>query len=105
MDPTDAFFTHTIVGAPLTVLLGRRQTLVGPSSAGVEVDLARGGHRLSDTWSEWAVLSHACDPVGHPRTRPGPVRRWLERRALLIALAGLLALAGTVVFWGVQTWI
>lgn len=105
MDPTDAFFTHTIVGAPLTVLLGRRQTLSGPSTDGVEVDLARGRYRLSDTWSEWAVLSHACDPVGHPRMRPGPVRRWLERRALLIALAGLLALAGSAVFWGVQAWI
>ena len=49
MDSTDAFFTHTIVGAPLTVLLGRRQTLASLSSAGVEVDLAHGGHRLSDT--------------------------------------------------------
>ena len=25
MDPTDAFFTQTVVGAPFTVLLGRRR--------------------------------------------------------------------------------
>ena len=104
MDETDAFFTHTIVGAPLTVLLGRRQSMPGTHGTGVEVGLSSGSWRLSDLWSEWAVLSHACDPVGHPRMRPGPVRRWLERRALLIALAGLLCLAGSAVFWGIQLW-
>ena len=104
MDETDAFFTHTIVGAPLTVLLGRRQSIPGTQGTGVEIGLSSGAGRLSDVWSEWAVLSHACDPVGHPRMRPGPVRRWLERRALLIALAGLLGLAGSAVFWGVQLW-
>ena len=104
MDETDAFFTHTIVGAPLTVLLGRRQPLTDPRAEGLSVNASSGQASLSDRWQQWAVLSHACDPVGQPRLRPGPLRRWLERRALLIALTGLLALLGSAAFWGVQAW-
>lgn len=104
MDETDAFFTHTIVGAPLSVLLGRRQKLPPPSAQGLQVNPATAEARLSQTWQEWAVLSHACDPVGQPRMRPGPVRRLLERHALWIALAGVLALLGTALFWGMWLW-
>jgi hypothetical protein len=104
MDQSDAFFTHTIVGAPLTVLLGRRQPLPTSPHGGMEIETGTGQSRLSRNWADWAVLSHACDPVGHPRMRPGPLRRRLERHALLIALAGLAALTGTAIFWGVQVW-
>lgn len=104
MDETDAFFTHTIVGAPLTVLLGRRQTRSDLQAQGLVVDARSGQTRLSAVWQQWAVLSHACDPVGQPRMRPGPVRGWLERHALLIALTGLLALLASAAFWGSQTW-
>lgn len=104
MDETNAFFTHTIVGAPLSVLLGRRQGLPDSQAAGLTVDMARGETRLSRIWTEWIVLSHACDPVGQPRVRPGKLRRVLERHALWIALLGLLALLGSVAFWGYQHW-
>ena len=105
MNATDAFFTHTIVGAPLTVLLGRRQNTVHPHTEGLAVNLHDGQGRLSATWQEWMVLSHACDPVGQPRMRPGPLRRWLERHALWIALAGLLSVSGSALFWLVPPWI
>jgi hypothetical protein len=104
MDETDAFFTHTIVGAPLSVLLGRRQAQPIAQAGGLKVDLGTGETRLSRLWQEWAVLSHACDPVGQPRLRPGRVRRALERHALWIALTGVLALIGTAAFWGVWLW-
>ncbi|WP_310565011.1 hypothetical protein [Hydrogenophaga sp.] len=104
MDETDAFFTHTIVGAPLSVLLGRRQAHPNTQASGLKVDLGTGETRLSRLWQEWVVLSHACDPVGQPRLRPGRLRRALERHALWIALAGALALVGTAVFWGVWLW-
>ena len=104
MDSTDAFFTHTIVGAPMSVLLGRRLTRAEAAPEGLRVDLGDGGAQLSPGWREWLVLSHAGDPVGQPRLRPGPLRRHLERHALWLALTGLLALAGSAVFWGLMQW-
>lgn len=104
MDETDAFFTHTIVGAPLSVALGRRQGVPNSQTSGLKVDMAEGETRLSHIWQEWVVLSHACDPVGQPRMRPGRVRRSLERHALWIALLGLLALLGSAGFWGYLLW-
>lgn len=104
MDSTDAFFTHTIVGAPLSVLLGRRLTAADTPAQGLHVNLKDGQARLSPLWQEWVLLGHAGDRVGQPRLRPGRLRRLLERHALWLALAGLLALGGTAVFWGLMQW-
>lgn len=104
MDDADAFFTQTIVGAPFTVSLGRRRRLLDGSKEGLELDLQSGESRLTRLWQDWIVLSHACDPVGQPRLRPGRLRRLLERHALWIALLGLLSLAGAGIFWGVMRW-
>ncbi|QHE76623.1 hypothetical protein [Hydrogenophaga sp. PBL-H3] len=99
MDETDAFFTHTIVGAPFSVLLGRRQGPASASTQGMEVSLAKGDMVLTEGWRSWAMLDHLDPPAGTPRRRPRRVRRWLERHALLIALAGLLMVLGSAVFW------
>jgi hypothetical protein len=101
MDETDAFFTHTIVGAPFSVLLGRRQSPSVPSHEGLQVPLADGAAGLSEGWRNWALLDHLDTPAGQPRRRPKRLRRWLERHALLIALLGLLMLAGSAVFWAI----
>ncbi len=105
MDPADAFFTQTVVGAPFTVLLGRRR-LPGHAGGreGLEVDLSTGRFRLTRLWREWIVLSHACDPVGQPRPRPGRLRARLERHALWVAMSGLLALSASAVSWGLLLW-
>lgn len=104
MDDTDAFFTHTIVGPPLSVLLGRRQNRSGQHAAGLQVDPGSGQTRLSRLWQDWVVLSHACDPVGQPRLRPGRLRRALERHALWVAVTGLLSLTVSAAFWSVWLW-
>ena len=77
MDDTDAFFTQTVVGAPFSVLLGRRRRSGGTGAEGLHIDLATGESRLSQLWQEWAVLSHATPP-GTARARPGRVRRLME---------------------------
>jgi hypothetical protein len=104
MDETDAFFTQTIVGSPLTVLLGRRLDPTNAPTQGLAVGLSSGQSRLTRFWQDWVILSHACDPVGHPRMRPGKLRRFLERHALGIALLGLLALLGSAISWGLLQW-
>lgn len=101
MDETDAFFTHTIVGAPFSVLLGRRQGPANASTQGLQVPLGDGKAALSEGWRSWAVLDHLDAPAGQPRPRPKRLRRWLERHALLIALLGLLMLLGSAVFWAI----
>lgn len=103
MDPTDAFFTQTVVGAPFTVLLGRRRQPGGTQAEGLRIDLATGESRLSQLWQEWALLSHATPP-GTARTRPGRVRRLMERHALWVAVLGLLSLTGSAVSWGLLLW-
>ena len=104
MNETDAFFTHAIVGPPQSVILGRRLTADAARKDGLHIDLASGHNQLSTLWSEWVVLSHATDDTGKPRMRPGRLRGMLERHALLIALAGLLALATAGTLLGMQLW-
>lgn len=104
MDATDAFFTQTIVGAPLTVLMGRRLRADDSSLQGLEIDLSSGNHRLSVAWQDWFVLNHADDTPGTPRKRPSLMRRKLERHALWVAVLGLLALVVTAVYWGAEQW-
>ncbi|MEZ5663189.1 MAG: hypothetical protein R3E94_06610 [Burkholderiaceae bacterium] len=105
MDETDAFFTHTIVGAPVSVLMGRRMGMSDLKRQGVNVDLAAGRHRLSDSWHDWWILSHASDRPGRPRPRPDRLRLWLERHALWLAMLGVTCLAGSGLLWVVMQWL
>ena len=104
MDPTDAFFTQTIVGQPFTVLLGRRQQTHPSSAQGLEIDLSTGESQLCRLWHEWIVLNHEDDAPGTPRRRPGRARRRLERHALWLAFLGMTSLVATLAFWGVRQW-
>lgn len=104
MDQTDAFFTQTVIGAPFTALMGRRRTPGQAGTEGLDVHLGTGAPRLTRLWQEWVVLSHACDPVGVPRLRPGRVRRVLERHALWLAALGLVSLLASAAVWGMTLW-
>lgn len=100
MNDTDAFFTQTIVGAPFSVVLGRRLGQKDFSAAGIEVKLDTGEHRLSDVWNDWMVSHPALDKPGQPRAHPGRLRLLLERHALWLAALGLSSLAASVLLWG-----
>lgn len=104
MDDTNAFLTQTIVGAPFSVLLGRRLEADQLSAQGIEVPLHGGDTRLSRVWKDWMEMGCTRDRPGHPRRRPGLVRRWLERRALGLAILSLLSLIATAIFWGLIAW-
>ena len=105
MTEQDAFFTHTIVGAPMSVLLGRRAP--GSGDSGLELDAETGATRLSPAWQPWAIQRFSEWPMGVPMKRPGKWRRALERHALLLAGLGLVALVVgllMVVLAGSQLW-
>ena len=104
MEDSDAFFTQTIVGAPLTVMMGRRQSPGASSPEGLALNLATGESKLTRLWREWLVLSHETDPAGQTRRRPGRLRLVLERHALWIALLGLSSLAASLLVWGLIAW-
>jgi hypothetical protein len=105
MSETDAFFTQTIVGAPMSVLLGRQFSQpVDLGSEGLQIDLASGADMLSPGWRSWIITTQACAPVGIPRMRPTRYRRWLERYALVIAAVGLLSCLITAVYWSLTSW-
>lgn len=105
MSETDAFFTQTIVGAPLSVLLGRQ---IRPpdhgDSEGLQIGLLQETESLSPSWRSWTISTQACAPVGIPRMRPTRLRRSLERYALVIAVLGLLSLLATALYWGLMPW-
>lgn len=104
MDDTNAFFTQTIVGAPLSVLLGRPLQAGHPAAQGIEIPLRGGDARPSPGWKDWMVMASDGDQPGLPRRRPGRARRWLERHALGLAVFGMLSLVLTAIFWGFISW-
>lgn len=105
MTEADAFFTQTIVGAPLSVLLGRRVARPASGGEGLQARMDSPDTSLTPSWREWVINTRACAPVGQPRPRPGPWRCRLERHAFWIAGLGLLSLAASGAMWVFLRWI
>lgn len=101
MDDTDRYFTHTIVGAPVTLILGSRKAPPAPLFSGVEVSARDGSRTLSDGWRHDLLLRRPGDPwrAGTPRHWPGPARRWIERHALWIGISGWTVAMALVAAW------
>lgn len=103
MDPVDLNFTYSIVGPPMSVVLGKRASARDGSAAGVAVSMKGARPRLSTEWLEWWLLRTAEEWAGgRARRRPGRARLWLERHGLLLASLGVLLLAveaGVVLAW------
>lgn len=89
MNETDAFFTHSIVGAPRSLILGRRMHPAQLAREGIEIPRSANPPRLTRAWQDWMVLRHDDDRPGMPRPRPGKFRRFMERHALIVLLLGL----------------
>ena len=104
MQETDAFFTQTLVGPPVTVMMGRGRSLAVAGKEGLLIELPSGESRLTQMWIDWVLLGPARDSLGHPRVRPGRLRRAMERHALWLAGSGVGALLVTVAYWGVMLW-
>lgn len=106
MDEQDAFFTQAVVGAPFSVLLGRRMSAPAARAQGLALEPATGESRLDDAWRPWVMERLAELPPGVPRARPKGFRRWLERHALGVAVLGLISLAGGLVLMAqAQGWL
>lgn len=103
MSETDAFFTQTIIGAPVSVSLGRQLNLPNnPASEGLQVDLASGTSRLAPGERPWVVSTQPAPvPVETARMR---CKRWLERHALAVAASGLLGWLATAAHWSLSPW-
>jgi hypothetical protein len=92
-DAVDLNLTHWIVGTPVSVSLGRRSAPPAPGSEGVQIDLASGRVRPNPGWQAWWRLYTGEEWFTTPQARPGPVRLWLQRHALVLAAASLALLA------------
>jgi ketosteroid isomerase-like protein len=104
MDDTDRYFTHTIVGAPFTLMLGERAASpaqAAPLFSGVQVSAHDGSRSLSAVWREDVLLRRPGDPwlAGTPRRWPGPARVWVERHALWLGASGWIAAAAIGAVW------
>lgn len=93
MNEQDAYFTHTIVGAPFSMLMGRRMRADDDRGEGLILEPEDGSVRLAPAWQPWVIDRVQDWPAGLPRRRPRGMRRWLERHAFGVALLGTTALA------------
>lgn len=93
VDPTDLNFTYSIVGPPMSVVLGTRADSRDYSATGVGIDMRDSRHILGRNWMEWWLLRQEAEWIGKVRRRPSARRLWLERHGLLLAGLGLGLLA------------
>jgi hypothetical protein len=101
---TNTFFTETIVGRPVSLMLGRRETL--RKRPGVDYEPRR-GMRLAQFWhhdlenNQWRYAAQFGSPV---QARAGAARLFLERHALRLALLALLVLVLAPLLYLASAW-
>lgn len=100
MTDEDIFFTHTVVGQAMSIEMGRpmdrKSAHAQTQSPGSQAGFVGSHFSLPQVWKDWCLIQGAYPYAGLPRRRPGRFRRWLERHALILALAGLLMLVLTI---------
>jgi hypothetical protein len=96
MNDEDMFFTNTIVGSALSLPLGNIPPKQTRYDDGLQIGLLSGRRSLSKSWLDWLLVQGGYPYIGHPRRRPGGLRRWIERYALLIGMTGILMVLAAV---------
>jgi hypothetical protein len=96
MTDEDLFFTHTIVGSALSLHLGSASEPSARQSVGLQVNMRNASTSLDRAWKDWVLIQGAYPYAGLPRRKPGALRRWIERHALLIGVVGLLVTLGAL---------
>ncbi len=112
MQEADLYFTHTIVGAPFTVPLGKPQQLPALHRDALSISARSGRLQLGGDWLSWfSVYARGQAPIGAPWRVPGKFRRFLMRYALVLALSGWLvaallaaAVAGVLAYQATDSW-
>ncbi len=90
MTDEDMFFTNTIVGSALSLPLGNIPPKQTRYDDGLQIGMLSGRRSLGKSWLDWLLIQGSYPYIGHPRRRPGDLRRWIERYALVIGIAGIL---------------
>jgi hypothetical protein len=94
MQDADLYFTQTIVGAPMTLPLGRPLRRAARHAAALEIDPRTGHAALTPGWQEWLDAHTQTEaPAGAAWRRPGALRRFLVRRTVLVSASGWLVAA------------
>lgn len=108
MTDQDIFFTHTIVGPRLSVGLGRRLDSTShatkPGVSWLIANLGEGRFWLDPDWKERWLINSGSPRAGAPWRKPGPVRRWLERYAIALAVAGLMLMGLACAMLAIAFW-
>jgi hypothetical protein len=96
MTDEDMFFTNTIVGSALSLPLGNIPPKQTRYDDGLQIGMLSGRRSLGTSWLDWLLIQGSYPYIGHPRRRPGALRRWIERYALLIGITGFLMVLAAV---------
>lgn len=87
MDQADVYFTSTIVGSPVTLVLGTPVSGPTATMGAMTIDLRASQPRFAENWRDWVLLSPQA-PAGQAWRRPGRLRGWLVRHSLWLMVAG-----------------
>ena len=98
-DAVELSFTDAIVGPPMSVSLGRRLRAPEYPREGIHIDMHTAACELSRGWTEWWMLRTGDEWFTSVQRRPGRLRLWIERHALLLGMLALTLLAAELVWF------
>jgi hypothetical protein len=92
----NAFFSRSIVGGPVSLVLGESVKTRDLIRVGMEVAPDSFVHRLSKGWFDAMALEHIDSQTGVPRKQPSRLRKFLYRQAPSLVLLSLVLFGSAV---------